>query len=125
MKYAAATPQDFIPNAVFQKFPQLRTEYKAIINSNPLSQDLISSNHATVQSAIEELKDLLVHSFVVSQQNNWIFITQVEAYYHDKDVDDVAQVDKIILKNYYSIWKNVKKARDPGMNCAFIARKLK
>lgn len=36
---------------------------------------------------------LLIDSFVSTQQNNWIFITQVEAYYHDKYIDGVAQVD--------------------------------
>lgn len=48
----------------------------------------------TIDEAIGNLKDCLIHSVVLSKQNNWVFITQFEAYYHDKDVGDVAQVNE-------------------------------
>lgn len=28
-----------------------------------------------------------------TQQNDWISITQVEGYYHDRDIDDLSQID--------------------------------
>lgn len=37
---------------------------------------------------------MLLHSFVVNQNNDWVFITQIEAYIKDKDLDDVAIVNK-------------------------------
>ena len=52
-------------------------------------------NKQTIDAAIEKLKAFIIHSFIVSQQNNWIFITQVEIYYKDKDIDDVATVSKL------------------------------
>lgn len=47
----------------------------------------------TVDNAIKEFKKLLIHAFIISQENKWIFISQIEAYYHDKNIDDVSQVD--------------------------------
>jgi hypothetical protein len=100
MKYARISPEDFIPAEIFQKFPQLRTQYRAVINTTPFDKDMMNSTStATVEAAVKRFKDLLIHSIVQSQQNNWIFITQVEAYYHEKEIDDVAQVDQ---KDKYS-----------------------
>lgn len=52
-----------------------------------------STSEAQVEAAIKETKDIVFHSMSKSQANNWIFITQVEAYYHQKSLDDVAQVN--------------------------------
>lgn len=61
----------------------------------PLNQAIIKSpSLVTIKAAINTLKSLIVHSIIQTQHNNWIFITQVEVYYHDKETDDVAQVDK-------------------------------
>jgi rare lipoprotein A (peptidoglycan hydrolase) len=95
MKYGSISPEDFIPAEIFQKFPQLRTQYRAVINTTPFDEDMMNSTStATVEAAVKRFKDLLIHSIVRSQQNNWIFITQVETYYHEKEIDDVAQVDQ-------------------------------
>lgn len=95
MKYGGSAPQDFIPKALFSKFPHLQQGYNtADINlGNVLQQGLQNSDKGAIETIINQLKGLIIHSFVISQQNNWIFITQVEAYFHDKNVDDVAQVD--------------------------------
>lgn len=53
MKYATIAPQDFIPDTIFQNFPQLRTEYKATTNYNSFDQDLISANQITIEIVIE------------------------------------------------------------------------
>lgn len=39
------------------------------------------------------MKDLLIRAVLRTQQNNWMLITQVEAYYHDRTIDDVSQND--------------------------------
>ncbi|KAI8075530.1 hypothetical protein BDF21DRAFT_423094 [Thamnidium elegans] len=54
---------------------------------------------AEIEAAVNQLKDLLIFAIVQTQNNNWIFITQVEVYYHDRRIGDVAQVDE---KNDYS-----------------------
>lgn len=41
---------------------------------------------------------MLIHSFIVTQESNWVFNTQIEIYYKDKAVDDVAIISK--LDNY-------------------------
>ncbi|CEP07691.1 hypothetical protein [Parasitella parasitica] len=92
-KYAILSLEDFIPIEIFQKFSNLDNGYKAVINATPFDDNAIN-NADSVESAIHAIKDLLIHCVVRSQQNNWIFVTQVEAYYHNKNVDDVAQVDK-------------------------------
>ncbi|KAI9360566.1 hypothetical protein BD770DRAFT_318583, partial [Pilaira anomala] len=66
MKYAVLSPAEFIPNEVFTEFPGLDSSYKV----------------------------LLVNSIVVSQEGNWILVTQVEAYYHDHSIDDVSQINR-------------------------------
>lgn len=52
---------------------------------------------------------MLIHSIVINQKNDWVFITQIEAYVKDKSLDDVAIVTKfdehpkmltISMKNY-------------------------
>lgn len=55
-----------------------------------LLEKAITTN--TVEDALKSCSDLLVHSIVRSQEGNWVFVTQIEAYYHEKEIDDVAQV---------------------------------
>ncbi|KAI9273433.1 hypothetical protein EDC94DRAFT_676916, partial [Helicostylum pulchrum] len=58
-----------------------RLKFAAVSPSDFLPTDLFNK--------FPTLKD--VH---YEANNNWIFISQAEIYYHDKKVDDVAQVDK-------------------------------
>jgi hypothetical protein len=94
LKYAIFSSKDFLPNIIFEKFPQLSQEYQVIIDYQPFDKNMVI-NKQTIDVAIEKLKAFLIHSFIVSQQNNWIFITQVEIYYKDKDIDDVATISKL------------------------------
>lgn len=91
MKAAVVAPNEFLPTVIFEKFSDLSTNYKAIINSDPFPKNFIINQH-TIKNAIEELRKLFIHCFVVTQENNWVFITQVEIYYKDRSVDDVAIV---------------------------------
>lgn len=53
---------------------------------------VINSNNIT--SAISTIKAPLLNSIVISQQSNWILITQIEFYYKDTEIDDTAMVNK-------------------------------
>ncbi|KAG2232419.1 hypothetical protein INT48_005722 [Thamnidium elegans] len=78
----------------------LNTVYRAVIDTAPLNQGAMNNpSAAEIEAAVNQLKDLLIFAIVQTQNNNWIFITQVEVYYHDRRIDDVAQVDE---KNDYS-----------------------
>ncbi|KAI9365274.1 hypothetical protein BD770DRAFT_406510 [Pilaira anomala] len=44
---------------------------------------LRGASEVEVEVAISKMKELLVNSIVVSQESNWILVTQVETYYHD------------------------------------------
>ncbi|KAG2199667.1 hypothetical protein INT47_005192 [Mucor saturninus] len=95
MKCAQIYLNDFKPHAIFQRFPELDENYKLVVSFSPfegISDDDMSN--VQVQSIVDMMKDMLIHSFVRSQENNWLFVTQIEAYYHDKAIDDVAQIDK-------------------------------
>ncbi|KAI9356397.1 hypothetical protein BD770DRAFT_390152 [Pilaira anomala] len=108
LKYACLCPEDFIPAGIFQKFPQLRNNnYTAAIDTVPIFDQgtMNKVSVATMEAASQKLKDMLVHSVVQTQSNHWIFVTQVEVYYHDKEIDDVAQVDE---KNEYTDTLTVK-----------------
>lgn len=94
LKYVIFSPKDFLPNIIFKKFPQPSQEYQIIIDYQPFDKNMVI-NKQTIDVAIEKLKAFLIHSFIVSQQNNCIFITQVEIYYKDKDIDDVATISKL------------------------------
>ncbi|KAI9263886.1 hypothetical protein EDC94DRAFT_583890 [Helicostylum pulchrum] len=86
LKYAIL--KIFLGSQILSRLPRKETQgvwAPSIIKSPSL---------VTVKAAINTLKSLIVHSIVQTQHNNWIFITQVEVYYHDKETDDVAQVDK-------------------------------
>lgn len=50
---------------------------------------------------------LLMHSIIISQQNNWVLITQMETYYHDSSIDDVAfvKLDRFVDKLHISMQK--------------------
>lgn len=47
----------------------------------------------TNDAAVNDIQDLLINSVIMSYEGNWMLITQVEAYYHEKKIDDVAQND--------------------------------
>lgn len=53
--------------------------------------DVLSADE--VEATVVKTKDLLIHAVIRTQQNNWILITQVEGYYHDRDIDDLSQID--------------------------------
>lgn len=92
LKYTKLYPEEFIPSELFQKFDKLSPSYKAIIENNSFVNEIDeSSSEEEVTTLIEEFKNLLIHSVVRTRENNWVSITQVEAYYHSKKIDDVAQ----------------------------------
>ncbi|GAA5815958.1 hypothetical protein MFLAVUS_009477 [Mucor flavus] len=93
LKYSCASPADFIPSIISQKFPEIRTDYKTIVDMVLFVKDLEKAiATSTVEDAIKKCSELLIHSIVRSQEGNWVFVTQIEAYYHRKEIDDVAQV---------------------------------
>lgn len=68
-------------------------DYKPIIKSGlPLNDLPITSENINV--TIEKLKNLLVGSIALSQQRNWVLITQLEVYFKDRSIDDVAVVTR-------------------------------
>lgn len=69
MKYAAIVPEDFLPSAIFNKFPELLKEYKTAIDYDTFDKDLAINNH-TIKYATGKLKELLIHSFTVTQEIN-------------------------------------------------------
>lgn len=81
MKYVVISPGNFIPPGIFRRFPAIQAEYKAVVSSSPLTTVLSDS---ISEAAIKEVKDMVIHSFVKIQENNCVFIAQVEAYYHHK-----------------------------------------
>lgn len=86
MKYASMTPQDFIPAEIFRFFPEIRGDYRLVASFKHIAQD-------SIDDVIASIKDLLLHAILVPYEGNWLLIPQVEAYYHEKEVDDVAQND--------------------------------
>ncbi|KAG1457473.1 hypothetical protein G6F56_006597 [Rhizopus delemar] len=44
-----------------------------------------------------------MHSIIISQQNNWVLITQMETYYHDRLIDNVAFANLGIFVDKLSI----------------------
>lgn len=85
---ATIASSKFLPKNLFQKYQQLPQHYKVINDSEPF-QDTENND-----KIIEQFVSLLIHSIIITQQNNWILITQIEVYVKDKTVDDVAFVDK-------------------------------
>ncbi|GAA5817915.1 hypothetical protein MFLAVUS_011494 [Mucor flavus] len=65
----------------------------------------------TVEDAIKRCSELLIRSIVRSQDRNWVFITQTETYYYQKEIDDVAQVRRKIV---FQILKSEKKEKALG-----------
>lgn len=86
MKYASMTPQDFIPAEIFRFFPEIRGDYRLVASFKHIAQD-------SIDDVIASIKDLLLHAILVPYEGSWLLIPQVEAYYHEKEVDDVAQND--------------------------------
>ncbi|CEG63664.1 hypothetical protein RMATCC62417_00774 [Rhizopus microsporus] len=74
---------------LFEKCPELdSSDFRAVVDWEPLVD-------GSVDISIMQLKDLFIHAVVINQDNDWIFITQIEAYYKDKDVDDVATTSNL------------------------------
>ncbi|KAI8095419.1 hypothetical protein BDF21DRAFT_353063 [Thamnidium elegans] len=95
LKSSFNSPKDFIPRKLFQKFTDLPSDYRAIIDGSSF-QNILDDNPSETQvnNFINECSGLFVHSFVRTNENNWLFITQIEAYYHSKTMDDVSQFSK-------------------------------
>ncbi|CAO3616668.1 unnamed protein product [Mucor hiemalis] len=117
MKYANRSPADFIPREIFQKFKTLPKNFKLVMPFRLFEEDSISVD--AVETAISQMKALLVHSIVLTQENNWVLATQVEAYYHDKSMDDVAQNDKSFK---FPDKFEVALEKALGMSLGFVAR---
>ncbi|GAA5808814.1 hypothetical protein MFLAVUS_002211 [Mucor flavus] len=125
LKFAAVSPSDFLPMELFNKFPTLKdVHYEASIDVRALANfDLNDNQTNVIEQATSRLRETLIHSVVTTQDNNWIFISQVEIYYHDKKVDDVAQVNK---NDSYSEELTPKiKAKPRGSNFASGATDLR
>lgn len=94
LKYAVLFPSSFIPGNIADKFSELSFgEYKAQIDWVPYSPGWKATT-ASVGEVAAQLSNLLIHSFVVNQHNFWMLITQMEVYYKDKAIDDIAFVTK-------------------------------
>ncbi|GAA5815199.1 hypothetical protein MFLAVUS_008705 [Mucor flavus] len=75
-------------------------ECTAVVGSCPFNAELSNNtSEAEVEAAIKEIKDIVILSVVKSQEINWVFITQAEAYYREKSLDDVAQTYILSLWN--------------------------
>lgn len=61
--------------------PELSRDYKVVT--------YFKQNQVVTKQRIDEVKDLLIHSIIISQQNNWILITQMEISYHDRSINEV------------------------------------
>lgn len=73
----------------------MNIQYRVSIETTPLDKLSINNpSEFTIEAASIVLKGLIIHSVFQTQSNNWIFITQVEVYYHNKKIDDVSQVNK-------------------------------
>jgi hypothetical protein len=69
--------KDAIPKAITNRFPDLPDSHNAVLNFNFLYSHEINDR-------IERIKDMLINSIVISQQGNWILITQVEVYLNQR-----------------------------------------
>lgn len=90
MKYASSSPEDFISAEVFRLFPEVSGEYRLVTDLQLLDGNITLES---IDSAINSIKDLLVNAIILSYEGNWVLVSQVEGYYHDTQVDDVAQND--------------------------------
>lgn len=91
MKHASLSPESFLPDIIFEKWPEMTDKYKIVTSFRLFEADELSKDE--VEAAVLKMKDLLIHAVIRTQQNHWILITQVEGYYHDCDIDDVSQID--------------------------------
>lgn len=89
MKHASLSPDSFLPDVIFAKWPQMTDKYKRVTSFRLFEADVLSADE--VEATVVKMKDLLIHAVLRTQQNNWMLITQVEAYYHDRTIDDVSQ----------------------------------
>lgn len=89
MKHASHSPISFLPETMFRKFPALNGNYKLVTPFRLYGDESLSLEK--IEEAIAAMKDLLIHAVIRSQENNWMVITQVEAYYHDQKLDGVSQ----------------------------------
>lgn len=96
LRFAAVSPSNFLPTNLFNRLPTLKdVHYETSIDVQAFADFDLSDNQThVIEQATSRLREITIHSVVTTQDNNWIFISQAEIYYHDKKVDDVAQVDK-------------------------------
>lgn len=99
-------PNEFLPSNLFEKLPGLAREYRVVTDFQPLDRNQVVNKQA-IDDAKEKLMVLLMHSIIISQQNNWVLITQMETYYHDSSIDDVAfvKLDRFVNKLHISMQK--------------------
>lgn len=81
MKHAFHSPAAFISELVFKKFPEIAKGYKLVTPFCLFDKDELT--WIEVEAAIVKMKDLLLHAIIRSQENNWMLVTEVEAYYLD------------------------------------------
>lgn len=86
------SPSDFIPNQTIDIFSETRVRYRLVSNIEYLAGQTFPPPQ-TNDAAVNDIQDLLINSVIMSYEGNWMLITQVEAYYHEKKTDDVAQND--------------------------------
>lgn len=63
LKYSSISPSEFVPSEIFQKFPLVRNDYKAVIGLAPFE---IAISTSIIEEAVNKLNDLLIHSIVRS-----------------------------------------------------------
>lgn len=91
MKHAFHSPVSFLSEILYEKFPELAEEYKLETPSRLYENEDFSLEQ--VEQAITAMKNLLIHAVIRSQENNRMIVTQVEAYFHNQNHDDVSQND--------------------------------
>jgi hypothetical protein len=73
--------------------PPSLVEAFGLINKYTLNYDLVSDIYdstLTVDQTIQELKNPLTHCFITTNQDNWVFVNQIEIYYRDQKIDNAA-----------------------------------
>lgn len=91
MKHAFHSPVSFLLEILYEKFPELAEEYKLVTPSHLYENEDPSLDE--VEQAITAMKNLLIHAVIRSQENNWMIVMQVEAYFHNQNHDVVSQND--------------------------------
>lgn len=88
VKLASSSPEVFLPTIVFEKHPALPKKYKLV-------SDFKFVDVGNVENTIYQLQQSIIHSLIISHEGHFVFVTQFEGYVKDKEIDDVAIINKL------------------------------